>query len=341
MISLHTSPPAPQAVDRAPRVSVLLPVFDEEPSRLRQAAESILTQTFADLELLVLDDGSTRGDTRAAVARLGAADARTRVVQCPRLGLARVLNVGLAAARGEYVARQDSDDWSDRDRIARQVELLEARADLDVAGTQALLHRADGGTLWPTRLAEDPREVAEALGSGTNPFFHGSTCFRTAVARAAGGYRAEFCGAEDLDLFWRLAGGGRGANLGQVLYHYRFTPGSISSERAIEQSAVHAAVVRWHRARARSEPLRVEATVTEREQRRNVRLGRLRQADRLLLAGSTAAAWRVYGSEILRAPAEALAWAKAARAAAFLLYPPAGAMLWAAVGRRRGGRRPE
>lgn len=336
MTSLHTSSPAPPADDRAPRVSVLLPVFDEEPSRLRQAAESILTQTFADLELLLLDDGSTRAETRAALAGLASADARTRLLPCPRMGLARVLNVGIAAARGEYIARQDSDDWSDRDRIARQVALLEARADLDVAGTQALLHRADGTALWPTRLAEHPPEVAEALSRGANPFFHGSTCFRTAVARAAGGYRAEFCGAEDLDLFWRLAGGGRGANLGQVLYHYRFTPGSISSERAIEQSAVHAAVVRRQQSRGQGESLSQETAGAERERRRAVRLGRLRQADRLLLAGSTAAAWRVYGREILRAPAEALAWAKAARAAAFLLYPPAGAKLWAAGG--RGGR---
>lgn len=323
---------------------MLLPVYDEEPGRLRQAAESILNQTFSNLELLVLDDGSSRGDTRAAVARLAAGDARTRVVECARMGLARVLNVGLAAARGEYVARQDSDDWSDAERIARQVALLEARADLDVAGTQALLHRADGRVLWPTRLAERPRDIALALRRGTNPFVHGSTCMRTAAARAAGGYRAAFCGAEDLDLFWRLAGAGRGANLEQALYHYRFTPVSVSSQRAIEQCEVHAGVVRWHGARARGESLSVEAALepgAARDRRRAGRIGRLRQADRMLLAGSAGAALRAYASEILRAPAQALAWAKAARAAAFLLCPPAGARLWPAGGRPRGGGLPE
>jgi hypothetical protein len=318
--------PAPVRADTpsAPRVSVLLPFFDEEPERLRRAAQSILNQTFGGFELLLLDDGSGRSATREASAELAAADPRVRLVRGARRGLARTLNAGLEAARGELVARQDSDDWSEPERLEEQTRFLAAHPEVAIVGTQALLHEAGGAPLWPTRLPEDPAAVAASFAAGANPFFHGSVCFRAAAARAAGGYRPELCGAEDLDLFGRMTARAPGANLPAVLYHYRFTPASVSSREPARQLLAHAAALG-----AKAGP---EAAA---------RAGRLRQADRTLLAGDASGALRLYARALLRAPGNLEGWAKTARALFFLGWPASGPWLFrprtepGLLGRRR------
>src|SRR2546423_11626964 len=112
-----------RALLQAPRVSVLLPVWNGEPF-LEQAMESILRQTLSSFELIVIDDGST--DRTAAIAEeFASGDDRVRVLRRPHEGLSAALNAGIAAVRGEYVARMDGDDISGPDRLRKQV------ADLD------------------------------------------------------------------------------------------------------------------------------------------------------------------------------------------------------------------
>ena len=303
--------PARGGVPSPPQVSVLLPFFDEAPERLRRAAQSILEQSFRALELLLLDDGSRRRATREASEELARADARVRLLRGARRGLARTLNAGLASARGELVARQDSDDWSAPERLAEQIRFLAAHPEVAIVGTQALLHRADGSPLWPTRLPADPAAVAASFRAGANPFFHGSVCFRAAAARAAGGYRAELCGAEDFDLFGRMAQRAPGANLPAALYHYRFTAASVSSREAPRQLLAHAAACG-----AAADPAAA------------ARAGRLRLADRTLLAGDAAGALRLYARAVAQAPTDLTGWAKAARALCFLSWPRSGPWLF-------------
>ena len=116
----------------APRVSVLLPVYDAE-RYLDEAVESILAQTFSDFELLAIDDGSRD----ASLARLEAyarRDSRVRVVRQTHAGLVATLNAGLALARGELIARMDADDVSLPDRLSLQVSALAARSDIVCMG---------------------------------------------------------------------------------------------------------------------------------------------------------------------------------------------------------------
>src|SRR5207237_10277673 len=109
---------------QAPRVSVLLPVWNGE-AFLEQAMESILRQTLSSFELIVIDDGST--DRSAAIAEeFASRDPRMRVLRRPHEGLSAALNAGIAAARGEYVARMDADDISAPDRLRKQVAYLDA-----------------------------------------------------------------------------------------------------------------------------------------------------------------------------------------------------------------------
>lgn len=117
-------------------VTVLMPVRNGGRT-LREAVQSIRLQTYADWELLVLDDGSNDG-ALADVAQLR--DPRIRIVPGERpLGIAARLNQGIAMAKGVLVARMDADDVSFPQRLERQVALLEAHRRVDLVGTSAVL----------------------------------------------------------------------------------------------------------------------------------------------------------------------------------------------------------
>lgn len=113
----------------SPRVSVLLPVYDGA-ATLAQAIDSIRTQTFADFELLIYDDGS-RDASLAVAERAAAADPRLRVLRGERnQGLGHAMARLAEAAGGEFLAIHEQDDVSPPDRLAAEVALLDARPEV-------------------------------------------------------------------------------------------------------------------------------------------------------------------------------------------------------------------
>ena len=118
-----------------PKVSWIVPVYNGE-QYLALALESIRTQTFGDLEALILDDGSTDG-TGAIIAGFVQRDSRFRVITKPNTGLTDTLNVGLRAARGEYICRLDADDIAQPERCAIQARYLDAHPDCVLVGCVA------------------------------------------------------------------------------------------------------------------------------------------------------------------------------------------------------------
>src|SRR5579863_9426944 len=131
-----------------------MPVRDTPAGMLDAAIDSILAQSFRDLEFLILDDGSRVEATRRCLDRRASQDTRIRLVPGPARGVTATLNDGLWRARGELIARQDSDDWSDRRRIERQIAYLRAHAEIGLCGTAAWMHQQDGTPLWRTRAVE-------------------------------------------------------------------------------------------------------------------------------------------------------------------------------------------
>jgi glycosyltransferase involved in cell wall biosynthesis len=303
-------------------------VRDTPRAMLAQAVESILAQTFCDFEFLILDDGSRDAATHASLATLK--DERVRVLWEPHRGLTRTLNRGLERAEGHYIARQDADDWSDVDRLARQVAYLEAHPAMVLCGTDAWAHQSNGRRLWRMRLPTEPQAVRAAMWS-RNPFVHGSVMFRRAEALEAGGYREEFRCSQDYDFFWRLAErGGAGvwaaANLAEPLYHYRYTGGAISARKAIDQGAGHGAARYLAEARSRGEGENVADALARAGKEfasRGVLRAELKQADHRLLAGEYRDAARAYLRLLRTHPSSALAWGKMARWGVFAAVPAA------------------
>ena len=303
----------------APSITVLMAVYDPPLEMLDQAVDSILNQTFADFEFLIVDDGSDDPGVQSRLSRRAQHDARIRIASEPHRGLTAALNRGLALARGEWIARQDADDWSEPVRLERQIEYFQAHPETTVLGSNAWTHQQDGRPLWPLHLPTKHADILRRLPRG-NPFVHGSVMFPRAAADSAGGYREEFRCSQDYDFLWRLAESGSVANLEEPLYHYRYAGGSVSAGRATEQARAHLAIQSLAAARRSGEREDIAQALVEAGNARP--LGALlKQADHLMLAGdyrrAGAAYWKLLGSH----PQNPLAWAKFARLGVFWSIP--------------------
>ncbi|MBX9625704.1 MAG: glycosyltransferase [Gemmataceae bacterium] len=212
-----------------PAVSVLMPVYNAGPY-LAEAVESVLGQTFGDLELVAIDDGSTDG-SGAVLDRFAAADPRVRVVHQPNGGLVAALTHGYSLCRAPLVARMDADDVSLPGRLAAQVAHLEAHPDCVLVGTQIVLIDPDGRELRRTAFPTDhPAADRHQLFGWGSVIAHPTAVYRRSAYDAAGGYTADTYPAEDFDLWLRMAEVGRMAVLPDHLLRYRVHPKSISSQ---------------------------------------------------------------------------------------------------------------
>jgi glycosyltransferase involved in cell wall biosynthesis len=181
------------------RVSVLIGCFNNA-ATLERAARSILDQSVAELELIVVDDGSTDGTPQVADSF---EDERVRYLGLPHQGISRSLNTGIQEARAPVVAIQDADDWSEPERLERELALLDARPEVAVAGTRMREVDAAGRELQP-RTSFGAGEVNDLL-MRFNPIPNSCAAFRRDAVLAAGGYDPRYRYAMDYDLWLRLA----------------------------------------------------------------------------------------------------------------------------------------
>ena len=231
--------PSSSSSSRDRRVSVLLPVKNGLP-HLHEAIASLIHQTYEDVEILVIDDGSDDGGPEEIQGR---ALSHVRVVPSNGRGVAAALNTGLRVATGAFVARQDADDWSHPERLARQIEFLLRHPDIDAVATCAEfvdLESRPVETAWTmdVRRRHDAVQTPEALARvlpRTCALHHGTLMARRDLLRQAGGYRAAFVGAQDYDLSLRLLPRARFAKLPVRLYTYRVHDRQTSYQQRDEQ----------------------------------------------------------------------------------------------------------
>jgi hypothetical protein len=209
---------------------------------LRAAMESVLAQTWRDLEFLILDDAST-DDSAAQIESYR--DPRIRLIRLPEnIGLTRCLNLGLREARGELIARHDADDLSSPERFARQVAFLDAHPDVSLVGTQARLVDAEDRSRGVRDLPLDAISI-RWLSLLDNPIIHTAAMIRTAVARdELGGYDETFPCCQDYDLWARMLARHPAANLRERLVTIREHAGSISATRQRDAQEMVRRVVR-------------------------------------------------------------------------------------------------
>ena len=213
----------------SPRCSVIMPVYDTEESLLRAAIESILHQTFSDLELIVVDDCSA-ASVGEVVGAYAAADARVRYVRlAAQGGAAAARNHALGVARGEFVAFMDSDDISLPERLAKQVAYLDAHPEVSCLGTEYNILTAKGMKKAPQVPHEHEGIVSYLLFCGC-AFCQSSVMLRRSLLEEPTPlrYRAELEAAHDCHLWFDLIGRARFAILPEPLVRYRLHAQSIT-----------------------------------------------------------------------------------------------------------------
>jgi glycosyltransferase involved in cell wall biosynthesis len=211
-----------------PLVSVIVPAYNAE-RYLADAVRSVLGQTWHELELIVVDDGSTDG-TGALADQLTAADPRARVIHKRNGGPSSARNAGLAVAKGELLCFLDADDVFLPDKIERQAELLELFPGCDLVFSD---HYVGDAALTPLLLmCKRPPFAIEEILSFRNWFAPMSPLLRSSLAAKIGGFDEELASSEDWDYWIRASQCGALSYLPGPVAVYRSHPGQLHHDWA-------------------------------------------------------------------------------------------------------------
>ncbi|MDR2955101.1 MAG: glycosyltransferase [Prevotella sp.] len=206
-----------------PKVSVLMPVYNAE-RFLDKAIGSIISQTFTDWELILINDGST-DNSEAVINRFE--DERIYYIKNPEnQGLIKTLNKGIDYCHGRYIARMDADDISQPHRLQEQVDFLEYHPDHIMCGTNAIvIDNEDKATGKIRNLTENNLLQINLLFSP--PFVHPSMMIRREILQD-NRYDEAYKHVEDYELWCRIARLGKIANIGKDLLQYRWHDSNVS-----------------------------------------------------------------------------------------------------------------
>ncbi len=219
----------------APRVSVVLPVFDGA-RYLRPALDSVLAQTMTSFELLVMDDGSSDA-TPDILAEYARADPRVRAFSQTNAGQVPAMNALIGLASAPFIARMDADDVCHPTRFEKQLAFLDDNPRTTVVGSGIIAIDPHGLEIEESTRPLTDNDIRKLLHAGRSPFAHPTVMMRREDVLRIGGYRAQYAPSEDLDLWLRLEEAGASfANLVEPLLYYRTHPGSLSNAQSQKQA---------------------------------------------------------------------------------------------------------
>jgi GT2 family glycosyltransferase len=216
-----------------PKISVVMSVYNSE-NYLVQALNSILTQSCQDFEFIIVNDGSTDGSLEI-LRRYAERDQRIRLISRGNTGVTAAVNEALTCARGEFIARMDSDDISLPTRLEVQLAYMKEHPACVALGCRWLTIDPDGCPIrsWNPPLSHEEIDSLHLKGVGGG-IAGPALLLRREAVEAVGRYRVEYPLAEDYDLLLRLAEVGRLANLPDVLFYYREHATSLMRTRRAE-----------------------------------------------------------------------------------------------------------
>jgi glycosyltransferase involved in cell wall biosynthesis len=215
------------ALGAGPKVSVVIPTFKHRDFICR-TLESVFNQTMTDYEVIVVNDGSP-DDTAAVLAPL-IETKRIQYFEQANLGQSNARNHGIQVSRGYFIALLDDDDVWPNDKLEWQTQFLEEHPDVGMVGGTLRAIDEHGSFKWEGVFT--PSIDFETLFSG-NPFLSpGQTLIRADLLKRLGGMSAEIWGADDWDLWFRIAKISRIVMLNRLALYYRLHPGNASRQTA-------------------------------------------------------------------------------------------------------------
>lgn len=213
-------------MENPPILSVIMSVYNAE-IYLKDSINSILNQTFADFEFIIIDDCST-DKSLEILEEYSKFDSRIvlihKEINKGTKGFIENLNIGLEKARGKYVARMDADDISDLNRFEKQINFLENNTDVFIVGSYLNFIDENGNKINEKKAPIVDQDIKKKMYKNI-ALYHPVIMFRNSNIR----YREKMYGCEDYDLFFRLIlDGKKMANLNEFLLDYRILKNSIS-----------------------------------------------------------------------------------------------------------------
>ena len=223
-----------------PKVSVLIATWNRK-NLLRKAIESVLRQSFSDWEIIVADDGSNDG-TEEMMAAYCRQDGRIRYLKGSHAGrIAVASNRGLVAARGEYIAILDDDDyWIDREKLKKQVAFLDKNPEYVACGG-GMIVIDEWGKEKAKVLKPEKDENIKKYALLANPIIHSASMFRRTVAEKIGNYSETLSQFADWDFWLKLGLVGKLYNFPEYFVrYYMWSKGSsFLKQRENALSAIH------------------------------------------------------------------------------------------------------
>lgn len=219
-------------------VSVVMPVYNGE-RFLAETIESVLSQTFKDLELIAVDDGSSDASL-SILEEYAERDPRVVVLRLNHGGLPVAVNAGIRQAKYDLIARIDSDDRMLPQRLERQVSFLEERPYLSVACSDCIFIDTSGRRIGRSSCRIDvDRGKRERCPGLFVELAHPTVIMRKADVIAVGGYREDLRYAEDRHLWGRLATSGFSIECqNEYLVEFRLHGGAMTMSRAEMQREI-------------------------------------------------------------------------------------------------------
>jgi glycosyltransferase involved in cell wall biosynthesis len=216
---------APEKNLAAPAISVIMPVYNSG-EFLREAIDSILSQTFTNFEFLIFEDGSL-DDSKQIIQSY--TDNRIKLLaDNQNRGIANRINQGIDIARGKYIARMDSDDVAAPNRFQLQYQYLEQHPDIALCGS---FFTFIGGNAFNWVSHQDHEMIK------INLLFDGAICHPTVMARRGAFtgdlkyFNPEFEPSEDYEMWVRMSKHLKFANLPQALLQYRINGNQVSNRK--------------------------------------------------------------------------------------------------------------
>jgi glycosyltransferase involved in cell wall biosynthesis len=238
---------------KSDEITVLMPVYGEA-KYINVAIQSVLDQSHPCVSLLIILDRAKQ-ITQNIVREYEAKHSSIRVIESSEPGISNALNLGIQNSSTSLIARLDSDDLMECSRLELQKLEFEKNPKLVCIGSQMAIIDENGKSIGITKYPSTPYRISRSL-RVKNVMGHPSVMLKKNVVEAVGGYRPQFDGAEDYDLWIRISALGEILNLQTALTKYRRHSEQFSSKNKerqlkIENEIRNVNYANWYFATAR------------------------------------------------------------------------------------------
>lgn len=226
-------------------VSVVMSVFNEESSWLRQSIDSVLNQTYRDIELIIVLDNPDNRNLQDILMNYAKSDKRIRLqINKKNMGLAKSLNIGMDISKGEFIARMDADDVAHCDRLKIQMDYMINHPELDMIAGRARYIDEDNNLLSRNNWLPTDIKSIKRIMAVTNVFIHPTLFFRRNILMQLKGYN-DINPAQDYEFISRAIMSGYHATImNDIVLDYRIRKNSISNKNTFNQM-VNASYIRY------------------------------------------------------------------------------------------------